>query len=110
MLKFLHSLSADAKRKLAAWIAGLISIGIFVVWLLYTMGTLGRIADSTAKQSGEIYSFLDLNVEIAYNAFHTRWDSLFSVKATSTATTTLELTDIATSTATTTISNENGQR
>jgi hypothetical protein len=101
MLKFLHSMHPDAKRKLAAILAGLITLCIFAVWLLHSMGTLSRIADTTAKQSGEIYSFLDQNVEIAYNAFHARLDPLFSnSEATSTATTT----DItATSTATTTI-------
>ncbi len=69
MIKFLRGLPHEAKRKVAAVVAGTLTVIIFCVWLLHSVGAFQKAYDGTREQGIAIFSFIDQNVEIAYNAF-----------------------------------------
>jgi len=95
MINLLRKLPPHAKRWVAGIVAGIIAVAIFVFWLANSFGFLGAAFDTTRSQGAAIFSFLDQNVEMAYNAFDTEFSKATAgteTEATTTATTTISAT------------------
>lgn len=110
MLKLLRELPPNAKRKLSATVAGVITLFVGAVWFLHTSDFLGKVYQSTAEQGVALFSIFDQNVEIAYVAFNDQFSYLFPASTTdmmigtTTATSTDQMINTAaTSTASSTI-------
>lgn len=101
MSSLFQGLSVHTKRKIAGFIAGILTIIIFVVWLLYSMGTIGKVVGTTKEQGAAVFNFLDQNIEMAYNAFNQTYKETFKAAISTTTATTTDI-QLATSTATTT--------
>lgn len=74
MLQKLRSLPNDTKKTLALLIAGFFCIIIFTFWIFSFLGILSQIKESSGKTGVAIFSFLDDNVNRAYNTFSNVFD------------------------------------
>ncbi|MFA6050607.1 MAG: hypothetical protein WC761_05415 [Candidatus Paceibacterota bacterium] len=101
MSSLFQGLSVHTKRKIAGVIAAIITIIIFAVWLMYSMGTFGKVFNTTKEQGIAVFNFLDQNVEMAYNAFDETYKGTFKAAISTTTATTTDI-QLATSTATST--------
>lgn len=96
MLKLLRGLSPESKKKVVAVIAGVITLFIFIFWLVHFLGIFSKAFDTTATQSTVFFDFVEKNVGDAYNAFHEltlKSESTLSVTSSST-----EMTNVGTAT------------
>ena len=100
MLKLLRSLSPESKKKVVAVIAGIITLFIFIFWILHFFGIFSKAFDTTATQSTVFFDFVEKNVGDAYNAFHE-----LTLKSESTLSVTSSSTEMMTEASTTEIQN-----
>lgn len=89
MLKLLRGLSPEAKKKVVAVIAGVITVFIFIFWLMHFFGIFSKTFETTATQGTLVFDFVEKNVGDAYNAFHeltSKSESALGVASSSTET------------------------
>lgn len=70
MLEKLRKLTPDAKKKIVKTVAGTITFFVFIGWVLHFSGIFAGAYNSTKSKGATIFSFVEQNVEKAYNAFH----------------------------------------
>lgn len=106
MLEKLRKMPLSTKKKLVAICAGSITLGIFGGWILQTTSTFSSVFQSASTEGVALFSFVEQNVQNAYDAFQ---KNVPSIEDSFTMTTTEGLDNIEASsteiTSTTTISN-----
>lgn len=76
MLERLRKMSSEAKKKVVALGAGFLTFIILALWLLHSSGLFYGAWQSASAEGVALFSFLDQNVEAAYNAFEKNMPSL----------------------------------
>ncbi len=95
MLRHLRKLSPEAKRTTSIFLASVLTLVIAGTWLLYSIGVFQTVYSKTREQGIAFFSFIDQNVEVAYNAFgETFKKSVIIETSTTTATTTEEKSEV----------------
>ena len=69
MLERLRKMSPEAKRKVVVFCAGILTFIILALWAVYSFGGFSLAFEKTREQGVAVFSFLDQNVERAYNSF-----------------------------------------
>lgn len=62
-------MSPNAKKKVVAVCAGFLTLVILGAWTLHSYGLFASAFESTRGQGVAVFSFLEQNVERAYNSF-----------------------------------------
>ncbi|HEY4512133.1 MAG TPA: hypothetical protein VJH63_00540 [Candidatus Paceibacterota bacterium] len=69
MLEKLRKLRPDTKKTIVKTVAGTITFFVFIGWALNFSETFSGAYESTKSKGAVVYSFMEQNVEKAYNAF-----------------------------------------
>lgn len=99
MLERLRKMSPEAKRKVVMFCAGILTFIILALWAAYSFGGFSLAFEKTREQGVAVFSFLDQNVEKAYNAFKENMPS-FSASSTEETASTMATTTESISTTT----------